>query len=148
MTLPPPVLDCARVIEFAVLDESVGYSGRSLLFVDGKELGPVPCLAICKFKAEEEFLLFHCDRDWTVLGFSVHNSLAEAKRRADGVYPGISSVWVDAHVSEDEAERHLDKLFGGNRCSFCGKRADQVDRLIQNGEAKICNHCVEEFSAL
>ena len=111
---PPPVLDCARVIEYAVLDESVSYSGRTLLFVDGKELGRVPCLAICEDKKLRGVMLFHCNREWTVLGCSGHGSVSEAKDRAEGIYPRLSSCWVEAHVSEEEAERYLDELFGGN----------------------------------
>src|ERR1700683_5009215 len=38
-TAPPPVLHCARLLYYAVLDNSVEFAVRSLLFVDGKELG-------------------------------------------------------------------------------------------------------------
>jgi hypothetical protein len=69
---PPPVLHCARLLYYAVLDSSVEFTGRSLLFVDGKELGPVPCLAICE--GEAETLLFHCSSDWSVLGLAVSPS--------------------------------------------------------------------------
>ena len=48
---PPIVMDIGRVLLYAVLDESVTYSGHSSLFVGDAEkglteLGPVPCLAI------------------------------------------------------------------------------------------------------
>lgn len=142
---PPPVLDCARVTEFAVLDESVAYSGRTLLFVDGKELGRVPCLAICEDKKQTDILLFHCDRDWTVLGCSGHGSVADAKSNAERIYPGVAARWVHAEVSEEDAERYLDQLFGVDRCSFCGKRPDQVEQLIQKDAVRICDRCVREF---
>jgi hypothetical protein len=46
ITLNDSVLLC-----YAVLDESVGYTvGHRLFFVDGKEIGKVPRLAICKDK--------------------------------------------------------------------------------------------------
>ena len=134
---PPPVLDSARVIEYAVLSESVGYSGRTLLFVDGKELGRVPSLAICEDKRLGGVLLFHCDHEWTVLGCSAHDSVAKAKERAERIYPGLSACWVEAHVSEEEAERYQDELFGGDRCSFCGKRPDQVEQLIGRDKVRI-----------
>jgi hypothetical protein len=76
---PPPVLDSARLLDYAVLDESVSYSGHSSLFVDGKELGPVPCLAICQALDGAGVLLFHCSDDWTVLGAAEYLSVAEAK---------------------------------------------------------------------
>ena len=143
---PPPVLDCARVIEYAVLDASVGYSGRTLLFVNGKELGRVPCLAICEDKTVPPgVMLFHCDLNWTVLGCSGFGSVAEAKDRAERIYPGVSTYWVHALVSEEDAKRSPDELFGDQRCSFCGKRADQVKRLLQRNEVRICDRCVDEF---
>src|SRR5215831_9214299 len=45
-TGPPPILDSARVLCYAVVDGSVGCSGRTLLFVGGVEVGGVPYLAI------------------------------------------------------------------------------------------------------
>ncbi len=143
--LPPPVLDCARVIEYAVLNESVGYAGRTLLFVDGKELGQVPCLAICEDKKPPGVMLFHCNSEWTVLGCSAHGSIAEAKDRAERIYPGLSARWVNAHVTEAQAERYLDELFDDARCSFCGKRADQVGQLFEGDRVRICNHCIADF---
>jgi hypothetical protein len=142
---PPPVLDCARVIEYAVLNESVGYSGHTLLFVGGKELGQVPYLAICEDKKPSRFLLFHCDREWTVLGCSAHGSVGEARDRAERIYPGLSTYWVDAHVTEEQAEQYLTEWFGDERCTFCGKRPDQVEQLIQRNETRICDRCIDEF---
>jgi len=142
---PPPVLACARVIEYAVSKEFVRYSGHTLLFVDGKELGQVPCLAISEEKRPSGVLLFHCDREWLVLGCSSHGSVGEAKDRAERIYPGISACWVASHATEEQAERYLAEMFGNERCSFCGKRADQVERLIQRDEARICDRCIHEF---
>src|SRR5579864_3075965 len=136
-SLPPPVLDCARVIEYAVLNESVGYAGRTLLFVDGKELGQVPCLAICADKNLRGVLLFHCDREWNVLGCSAYESVSKAKDRAESIYPGLSACWVDAHVTEEQAERYLYELFGDERCSFCDKRPDQVEQFIRRDQTRI-----------
>jgi ClpX C4-type zinc finger protein len=142
---PPPVLDSARVLEYAELDSSVGFSGRILLYVDGKELGPAPCLAICQNLREAEILLFHCDLDWTVLGTGGYATVADAKSRAERIYPGVSACWVEAHVSEQEATQYLDELSHDQRCSFCGKRPDQIEKLIEQGDARICNFCIEEF---
>jgi len=72
-------------------------------------------------------------------------SAATAKERAERIYPGLSACWVDAHVSEEEAERYQDELYGDNRCNFCGKRPDQVEQLIQKNEARICDRCIDEF---
>jgi hypothetical protein len=139
---PPPALDCARVLEYVVLNDSVGFSGRTLLFVSGNELGRVPCLAICENKRLPNILLFHCDKEWTVLGSAGYATVREAKERAERTYPGLSNFWIDAKVSEEMAERYLDELFGDDRCSVCGKRADQVDQIEQRGELLVCNFCI------
>jgi hypothetical protein len=140
--LPPPVLDCARLLHYAVLDAGVEFSGRSLLFVDGKELCAVPCLAICEDPKTPGVLLFHCAIDWRVLGCSAHESVSEAKGRAERVYHGVSTRWVEVNVSRGAAEAYLNELFADQRCSICGKRPDEVDSLIQSGSALICNRCV------
>src|SRR5258708_11927337 len=126
LTPPPPALGCARVIEYAVLDESVGYTGRPTIFVGDEELGRVQRLAICDDKKSSRVLLLHCDEDWDARAISGFETVSEAKNHAERRYPGVSAQWIDAHVSEEEAERHLDEMFGDNRCSFCGKRADQI----------------------
>jgi hypothetical protein len=138
---PPPVLDCARVLQYAVLDNAVQFSGRSLLFVGGKELGAVPCLAICEERKSGGVLLFHCTNDWEVLGCSAHGSVTDAQVRAEHIYRGVSSRWVDANVSLETAEAYLDELFNGQRCRMCGKRPDEVDSMIPDGSGWICGPC-------
>jgi hypothetical protein len=138
---PPPVLDCVRVLHYAVLDTTIKFSGRSLLFVDGEKVGAVPCLAICEDKKTLGALLFHCTIDWRVLGCSAHKTVSEAKARAESVYNGVSSRWVNANVSLEAAEAYLNELFANERCSLCGKRANEVDTLIQNGAALVCDRC-------
>src|ERR1700719_3065093 len=98
---PPLLLANARVLEYAVLDDSVRYSGRSFLFVDGKELGPVPCLAICRESNNSGGLLLHCDWDWSVLGVAGYPSSDEAKRRAEHIYPGVSTRWIKPEGAEN-----------------------------------------------
>ena len=43
---PPPVIDSARVLSYAFVDD-IPYQRWSSLYVDGKLLEQVPCLAIC-----------------------------------------------------------------------------------------------------
>jgi len=143
---PPPALACARVLHYAIIQEGVRCSGRTLLFVDGNEMGQVPCLAVCEGKKTvPEVLLFHCDSEWNVLGSSAHPSANEAKAHAERIYAGLSSLWVDANVSEDAAEAYLDEVL--SRCSFCGRRFDHVEEMIagQSEKAHICDCCIEEF---
>jgi hypothetical protein len=86
------VLGNARVLEYAILDESVTYSGHSSLFVGNvkehlKELGPVPRLAIAQDLKTGEIMLLHCDQDWEVLGLGGnYDSVAKAKASAERAY--------------------------------------------------------------
>ena len=152
---PPPVLNCSRLLEYAVLDESVGYAGRTFLFRGNKEqgwneVGRVPCLAICEDKsgAADSVLLLLCGEQWSDVGCIGFATVAEARDWAEDKYPGVSSRWVQAHVTETEAERFLNELWGDSSCSFCGRRPDQgIERLIKKDNACICNGCVDEFYA-
>lgn len=141
VTLPPPVLDCARVLRYVIIEKDIQFSGRSLLFVGGRELGQVPRLAICEEKKTGGVLLFHCGEDWTVLGCSAHASITDAELRAESAYKGTSARWVDARVSPEDAETYLDEIFAEHRCSVCGRRPDEVDSFVQKGSLRLCKHC-------
>jgi len=90
---PPADYLGGRLLEYAVLDKRASYSGHSHLFVGGKELGPVPRLALSQLP-EGEVLLAHCDDGWEVLGVAGYPSMGRAKRRAERIYPGVSACWV------------------------------------------------------
>jgi len=142
---PPPVLGSARVLEYAVLDDKVPYSGHSGLLVDGKELGPVPRLAVCQRLGSAEVDLLHCDKHWDLLGVQTYPDVTAARARAERTYPGITRLWVDAGVTEAAALASLQELFAGQTCSFCGKRPDEVNRIIEQNGARICDGCVVDL---
>jgi hypothetical protein len=143
---PPPALANARVLEYAVLTAAVRYSGHSSIFVDGKELGPVPCLAICQTFDKNDILLLHCDRDWSILGVAVYASVAQAKKRAERTYPGISAQWVKADAIASSAVPQIKKQVDDLRCSFCGKLPNEVKQMIEKGRTRICDSCVSKFN--
>ena len=149
MEPPPPVLDCAHVLEYAEVDASVKYTGRITVYVDRKELGPVPRLAICENmdKASEATLfLFYCDSEWNVLGAGGGASLAAVRENAEKAYAGISAKWVKSNYSREQAEVYLSESWGDMRCGFCGRTPNQVQRLIEGkGGAKICDICISEL---
>ncbi len=99
MNIPPQTitLDDAALICYAVLDDRVGYTvGHGLFFVDGKEIGRVPCLAICLDKESGLFTLYYCDEDWSLLGVATnYRTVDAAKNRAERIYPGSSTRWID-----------------------------------------------------
>ena len=101
MSRPPELLDSAKVLEYAVVDDSVTFTGKLHLFHDGERVGPVPCLAICRDPNFDELLLLHCDSSWNVLAGQIWNSpgaspvttVDEVKRRAEIYYSGIGRKW-------------------------------------------------------
>jgi hypothetical protein len=88
--IPPPIIDSARLLAFAINDEDVKYTNR-INFVGSKEklerLGEVPCLAICSDYANaDEILLFFCNSEWEPQGVIPFTSTEEAKLRAERGY--------------------------------------------------------------
>lgn len=80
---PPPIIDGARVVEYAVLPKSVKYA-------IGEPVG------------EGEVPLFHCDDKWRVLSASSHPSVRQAKQRAERAHPGIAEAWTDSGLPKIE----------------------------------------------
>lgn len=148
-SLPPPAIASDRILFYAILDKSVGYTrGHGLQFVDGQDVGKVPFLAICQSRVPSEVLLNFCEKGWNSVAVSVHDSPANAQRRAERIYPGCSACWVETKFSDEDVERYLDKMYKDFRCSFCGKRGDLVAQMFAgNGDAQICDECVAEFHA-
>ena len=141
---PPPALEGARLLAYAIVDATVGHTGKSTLYVDGKLLGAVPCLAICQ-QWPDAVLLFFCDEKWESLGVVECPSLAEAQKRAEGEYTGLSKRWVNANVSEEQAARYLSKQSDAPRCSFCGKSPQEVQQMFSTPTACVCDGCVRDF---
>jgi hypothetical protein len=144
---PPPAIGSDRLLHYAILDASVRCeSGHGLLYVDGQEIGKIPCLAICRSRNSSDVVLYYCESDWNSIAVSVHDSVPSAKRRADRIYPGSSTFWREANFSEEDAARYLDDLYKDFRCSFCSKRGDLAAQMFAgNGTAQICDECVAEF---
>jgi hypothetical protein len=127
------VIDNCRILEYAI--------------VAGKESGPVPRLAIGEPIGEGELILLHCDKSWRVVGMSAHPSVRQARQRAERAYPGVTAAWVDAGISKAQAEAYVDKRWKGSRCSFCGRRPDQISQFITKGKVHICDVCIREYYA-
>lgn len=145
-TRPPPVLASARVLEYAILDGSVGFSGKSRVSVESPELGRVPRLAIGEALEAGKVLLLYCNEAWSVLAAAGYRSPTHAKARAERTYPGVSRLWVDAGISREEALAYVEEESRDFKCSFCGRRPDQVRNLLAQGTARICNLCVADFT--
>lgn len=146
---PPPVIDSARLLAYAITDDAVKFTNKIKLFVDGQRLGEVPKLAICEaLDADKQILLFFCDEQWEPLGTIAVPSVEDAKRKAEVGYEGISAKWIDSKTSVQDAEKYLEEYgsaFDKAQCTFCKKPSRDVGRLYGTEEALICNECIEEF---
>lgn len=92
---PPPVImvNDRVLLHYAILNDSVGFnSGHRLTFVDGKEIGRVPCLAICRDRNSPQFMLYYCDSNWGAIGLASYDSVDAAKRIAERMYPGQCTI--------------------------------------------------------
>ena len=91
MVPPPPILNGARVIRYAIVDDTVTPTGKTVhRFHLGGVMGPAAALAICQNDEEECYYLFYCDAEWNVLTDGWHESLELALRQADFEYRGLS----------------------------------------------------------
>jgi len=153
---PPPVLDGARVIAYAVVDADVRWTGRQVLYVGDKLLGAVPRLAICQnvFRDNEYFLLFHCDDDWNVLGVSTGATVEDNMASAERWYEGITPKWIRIDTTREAAEKVLRDRGADSCCSFCGNLELQVDHMFSmtptdsTKAVHICSDCVEKLHKL
>ncbi len=109
---PPPVIDCARLLLYAVNDSDVSYTGRLSLHVgippDMKQVGELPGIVILRpYNEPEDFLIGFCDDAWAVQGIVATNSLEQAKQKAASYYAGIESKWLESPYSEGEIREYL-----------------------------------------
>ena len=151
---PPPVLAGTRVLEYAIVDETVVFTGRLHLYVDSQRLGPVPRLAICQAFDSDELLLFHCDDAWETLGVEAWNgpddgqtgSIEDVKRSAENYYSGISSHWIALSVTLEQARAiHEEEEEQEFACAFCGKGPDELRSVFRGPQANICGDCVRKL---
>jgi hypothetical protein len=112
-SIPPPLicLNDRLLLHYAVLNESVGFNaGHGLFFIDGEEIGKVPCLAICQDQHSTQVTLYYCKRDWSLIGVAAYDSVAAAKQRAERIYPGSSTCWIKADFTEEDAKRYRGEI--------------------------------------
>jgi hypothetical protein len=155
---PPPEIDGCRVIEYAFIKKPVRYSARNNLYRltpstgESVEVGAVPRLVIAQpLRGERQYYLLHCDRNWnSVGGHSGFKSLADARKRAERSYPGVSRLWRPLRVSKREALAYERRAWKHAECSFCGRIPPEIGggegtALISSRKATICRSCIEEF---
>jgi hypothetical protein len=136
-----------RITHYVIRDRSLRFVGPSRLFVNGKELGAVPRLAIGESRDRKHALL-HCGPTWNVRGVEEYDSLEETRRAAERLYPGISQRWLATGISRRQAEAYRRQIWKGLECSFCGRLPDEIEQLVERRSVRICDQCIRSFSQL
>ena len=95
MNNPPPELDGARVLKYAVLTDEIRNTGNVWHRVNGLDLPKVYALAICKYDDNEDYYIFYCDSDWNVMTDLCRETLDAALGSAELEYKGITKHWKD-----------------------------------------------------
>jgi ClpX C4-type zinc finger len=146
MSKPPPALGNYYVIEYAIADDEVTFEQRHVLNVGGEWLGAVSNLVIGQGLDNEEFVVFHCNDKWEVLGVAAgYKSIKAAKEKTERSYHGLSKKWKPSGCSREEALAHIEEAFKDHRCSFCGKSPLEFQAMVEGEGVRICNICVESF---
>jgi hypothetical protein len=144
---PPPVIDSARVLSYADVDD-IPYQKHGRLYSGDRLIEKVPRLAICvNLGRDIGPLLFHCDEDWAVLGATGRDTVAECKARAEKNYPGVAACWIDLDTPMDIALEYYDAQTDNLQCSFCGRRSFDFNGYVEVNDVCICRHCVERMYA-
>lgn len=142
---PPPVINSARVLSYAFVDD-IPYRKHGRLFVGDEPLEAVPRLAIVVNLGKDIGpLLDHCDEEWKVLGTSGADSVAAVKAKAELNYPGVASRWVDVNTSVEDALNFYDEKTGSATCNFCGKRPFDFGECAKGPSTVICRSCIGAY---
>ena len=132
----------AWVTHYARIGRGVPFSGRSRAYMNGIEIGRVPCIAIARSFSDHTSLLLHCGPSWRVRGLCSYPSVREAKAGAERSYSGIRSHWVATGLTLSIARRRRREIWADQTCSFCGAIPPDVSVLIQKRSVAICDACV------
>ena len=92
MKICPRDLGGGRVLRYLSLDSSTARAIRPSLKFEGRQIMGV---AICFIETEDEYYLFGCDENWSVLTDAWHKSPEDAQRQADFECPGCEGQWVN-----------------------------------------------------
>jgi hypothetical protein len=154
---PPPVINGTRVLSYALVGESVRFTGDLCLYVDGILLGAVQRLVISEsLDDQDELFLLHCDDNWNVLGIQAWNANDDpdvatpndVKTCAENYYAGISSQWIAHGTTLEDARAYYEQMIGEHRCSFCNRTMDDVQLLMEGKDgARICDLCITSLNA-
>jgi hypothetical protein len=151
---PPPVIDSARVLAYAHVNEDISFTGTIHLHAFGKWVGRVENLAICRnYYDPQDILLLFCDSEWNSEGCIPFNDMDEAKLKAENGYPGITALWSYSPYNDAAVADFLREEYGVDPnsewwihlCSFCKNEVE--GQCVTEGTARICFSCIEKYHA-
>jgi hypothetical protein len=145
MMRPPSALASARVTHYAIRHASVPFVQRGNLYVDGKLLGAVPCLAIAH--DGDAYLLLHCTRHWTPRCAVSYPTVAAAKADAERRFPGLSKRWKRTGVTKRQAVAWSRRMWKALACSFCGRPPYEIAFMFERKRVRLCDLCVDQAAA-
>lgn len=145
---PPPVLDYAHVLAYAIVGPGLRATGRPLLLVGGRPVDAVARFAICRnlYGESKSVLLFHTPQ-WNVIAVVLAPSVREAKRLAERWYEGLSRCWQKTNTTRSAARRWLVARSAGVACTLCGKLPPQVEGMFSKRGSNVCFDCVGKLHA-
>jgi hypothetical protein len=144
----PPLIHCARVLYYAIVDDSVRYAPKGKIFVGDVELGAVPRLAIVRNLVDDGIMLLHCDEEWASLGVSGSGSVEDVMAHANRRYEGLEGKWCKALYSDAAFAKAVADQYRDHGCSFCGRYHFQIDAMVVEGDrAAICGDCIQRLHA-
>ena len=94
MESPPEEISGARVICYTPIDDRHDPTGSCRHVVGGQLMGAFAGLAIAQYPGEDAFYLLYCDEHWDDVTDTWHQSLEEAKARAEAEYAGVTQTWI------------------------------------------------------
>jgi hypothetical protein len=103
MEVPPPVLNNARVLEYAIFDATVRRT--EVWMIDAFPWKPkqIAALAICQERVpgdKNEVYLFYCDVEWSIERVQIWDSPESTeviRIHAETLYAGSAARWVKVY---------------------------------------------------
>ena len=94
ITEPPPILDGARVLEYAPFDAAISSSrGSAVVGGVAVDLQNVVGLVIVEDLSTGAHFLLHCSGDWETVTAADVVDPAAAKALAEASFPGVERLW-------------------------------------------------------
>lgn len=143
--IPPPLIDCAIVLYYAIHDESVKYTGNGKTYMDGNLIGEeIRHSVISKNLCDPfDYMFMYCTENWDVAAVAGYETLEQAFMSAEIKYQGIKNRLISTGDSEENLNEYLENYWEDRRCNKCKKWPHEVSTLTKYADEWLCNNCAE-----